>query len=105
MLKKLIYLTCFVFALCPIDSARADLVAHWSFGEGSGATAVDDTGNGHDGAIGGAANWVEGQIGLALDFDGASTFIDMDDVVVDGTWTLALWLRLETYPTLAVSTR
>jgi len=98
MSKKLIYLVCFVFVLSVASNASADLVAHWPLDEGSGTTAVDMTGNGHDGTIGGTANWVAGQIGLALDFDGSSTYIDMDDRVVEGTWTLAMWIKPRDIP-------
>jgi len=98
MSKKLIYLVSFVLLLSVAGSASADLVAHWPLDEGSGTTAIDLSGNGHDGTIGGTANWVAGQIGLALDFDGSSTYIDMDDQVVVGTWSLAMWLKPRDIP-------
>jgi len=98
MSKKLIYLMSFVLVLSIGGNASADLVAHWSLDEGSGTTAVDMTGNGHDGTIGGTANWVAGQIGLALDFDGSSTYIDMDDRVLDTTFTLTMWLKPRDIP-------
>jgi hypothetical protein len=51
------------------------LVALWNFDEGSGTTAADSSGNGHDGAISGAT-WTspgaEGT-GFCLDFDGQGT--------------------------------
>ncbi len=98
MYRKLIYLVCLVLVLGIVGNASADLVLHWPLDEGSGATAVDMSGNGHDGAIGGTANWVAGQIALALDFDGSSTYIDMDDRVVEGTWSLAMWLKPRDIP-------
>jgi hypothetical protein len=98
MSKKLIYLVSFVLVLSVAGSASADLVAHWPLDEGSGTTAIDLSGNGHDGTIGGTANWVAGQTGLALDFDGSSTYIDMDDQVVVGTWSLAMWLKPRDIP-------
>ncbi len=94
----LIYLVSFVLVLSVAGNASADLVAHWPLDEGSGTIAVDLSGNGHDGTIGGTANWVAGQIGLALDFDGSSTYIDMDDRVVEGTFTLAMWLKPRDIP-------
>jgi len=98
MCKKLIYLISFVFVLSVAGNASADLVAHWPLDEGSGTTAIDLSGNGHDGTIGGTANWVAGQIGLALDFDGSTTYIDMDDEVVRGTWSLSMWIRPRDIP-------
>jgi len=98
MYRKLIYLVSFVLVLGVAGNASADLVMHWPLDEGSGTTAVDLSGNGHDGTIGGTANWVAGQIGLALDFDGSSTYIDMDDQIVEGTWSLAMWLKPRDIP-------
>jgi len=98
MCRKLIYLVSLILVLTVAGNALADLVAHWPLDEGSGTTAVDLSGNGHDGTIGGTANWVAGQTGLALDFDGTSTYIDMDDQVVIGTWSLAMWLRPRDIP-------
>ncbi|MFB0553632.1 MAG: LamG domain-containing protein, partial [Phycisphaerae bacterium] len=98
MYKRLICLISFVLVLSVAGNASADLVAHWPLDEGSGTTAIDLSGNGHDGTIGGTANWVPGQTGLALDFDGSSTYIDMDDRVVEGTWSLAMWLKPRDIP-------
>jgi hypothetical protein len=98
MYKKLIYLFSFVLVLVWTGMASAELVMYWPLDEGAGTTAVDVTGNGHDGTIGGTAKWVTGKNQLALDFDGSSTYIDMDDEIVRGTWSLALWLRPRDIP-------
>jgi len=92
MYRKFIFLISFVLVLGLTGSTLAELVAYWPLNEGSGTTAVDVVG-GHDGVIGGTANWVPGMNGLALDFDGSSTYIDMDDRVVEGTFSLAMWLK------------
>ncbi len=97
MHRKLICLISFVLVLGLTGSTLAELVAYWPLDEGSGTTAVDVVG-GHDGTIGGTASWVTGQNGLALDFDGSSTYIDMDDEVVRGTFTYASWLRPRDIP-------
>ena len=98
MYRKLICLISFIFLLGLAGQTRADLVAHWTLDEGAGTIAHDFTGNGHDGTIGGTAKWVIGKSGGALDFDGSSTYIDMDDEVVRGTWSLALWLKPRDIP-------
>jgi hypothetical protein len=98
MCRRLIYLISFVLVLALAGNAGADMVAHWSLDDGAGTTAYDFTGNGHDGTVGGAANWVVGKTGGALDFDGSSTYIDMDDEVVRGTWSLAMWLKPRDIP-------
>ena len=97
MCRKMFYLMS-VVVLCLVGNASADLVAHWSLDDGSGTTASDMSGNGHDGTIGGTVNFVPGQSGSALDFDGSSTYIDMDDEIVNGTWSLAMWLRPRDIP-------
>jgi len=74
MCKKLICLVSFVLvlglALTSVGEAATDLVGHWKFDEGSGNIAKDSSGNGHDGTFNGNPQWVEGQLGGALDFDG-----------------------------------
>jgi len=98
MYRKLIFLLSFVLMLGLAGSASAELVAYWPLDEGSGTTAIDVTGNGHDGVIGGTANWVPGKNSLALDFNGSSTYIDVNGEIVRGTWTLAMWLRPRDIP-------
>jgi len=98
MCKRLVYIISFILVLSLTGIAGAELVAHWSLDDGSGTTASDMSGNGHDGTIGGAVNFVPGQTGMALDFDGSSTYIDVDDEVGRGTWSLALWLRPRDIP-------
>jgi hypothetical protein len=51
---------------------KDDLVAHWSFDD---CTAKDNSGNGHDGAINGNPQCVDGVKGKAFSFDGVSDFI------------------------------
>jgi len=98
MCKRLVYIISFILVLSLTGIAGAELVAHWSLDDGSGTTASDMSGNSHDGTIGGAVNFVPGQTGMALDFDGSSTYIDVDDEVGRGTWSLALWLRPRDIP-------
>ena len=97
MYKKLICLISFVLVLGLASSAMAELVAYWPLDEGSGTTAADVIG-GNDGTIGGTATWTAGMNGLAMDFDGSSTYIDVDGEIVRGTWTLAMWLRPRDIP-------
>jgi len=98
MYRKLIFLFSFVLMLCLTGIASAELVAYWPLDEGSGTTAVDVTGNGHDGTIGGTAKWLAGHNGLALDFDGSSTYIDVNGEIARGTWSLAMWLKPRDIP-------
>ena len=52
------------------------LVAAYAFDEGSGATAVDASGNGRDGAVAGAT-WATGRYGGALSFDGTNDYVGL----------------------------
>jgi len=98
MVRKLIYLVSFILVLGVTCKASADLIAHWRLDESSGSVAHDTSGNGHDGTVGGIPNWVAGKIRGALDFNGSTNYIDMDDRVVEGTWTLAMWLKPRDIP-------
>ena len=48
----------------------------WLFDEGKGGTAADSSENGNDGEIHGA-KWVDGKFGKALEFDGASNWVEV----------------------------
>jgi hypothetical protein len=48
----------------------------WLLDEGNGDIAEDSSGNGYDGTIMGALDWVAGQSGKALEFTGSSTYVD-----------------------------
>lgn len=56
-------------------SVEPNLVAHWTFDEGTGSIAHDSAGTNH-GAITGA-EWTTGQIGSALDFNGTGDYISI----------------------------
>jgi len=59
-------------------AADPDLVGHWMFDEGSGTAAYDSSGNGNDGTLIGGAQWVAGQLGGALEFNGSNSRVDAD---------------------------
>ena len=47
MYRKLTYLISFVLLLVLVSNVSAELVAHWTFDEGSGDIAYDSSGNGN----------------------------------------------------------
>jgi len=99
MCRELIFLACFVVVMGTASTASGGyLSAHWALDDGSGSTASDSSGNQHQGTIGGTPNWITGQIDGALDFDGATNYIDVDDQVASGTFTLAMWLKPRDIP-------
>jgi hypothetical protein len=85
----------------PVDPGSENLVGHWAFDEGSGATAADSSGNNNYGTVVGGAQWVAGKEGGALSFDG------VDDMVVvtqtsglpiynkgtDNAYSIAMWVK------------
>jgi len=60
-----------------VDAANADLVARWKLDEGSGTTAADATGNGHNGTLLNGPQWVDGHFGKALKFAGSPQKVDV----------------------------
>ena len=56
-------------------SSNGDLIAHYSFDEGSGGYAYDSSGNGLDAITVNNPTWVEGWLGGALEFDGVDQWV------------------------------
>ena len=77
------------------------LAAHWKLDEAEGRTAADNSGNGHDGSLGGAqygATWLPtgGHSGGALSFDGEYDCVDcgtFNPSEGTGQLTVSLWTR------------
>jgi len=53
-----------------------DVLGIWLLDEGTGDTTEDASGNGNDGTLMGAPDWVAGNSGEALGFRGAATYVD-----------------------------
>jgi hypothetical protein len=105
MCRKLICTISFVAVLgmgltSAAQAADPDLVAHWRFDETSGTTAVDSSGNGHDGTLMGDPTWVAGKIGSALDFDGSGDYVDCGaspDFESPVNITVACWIKVDVF--------
>lgn len=76
-------------------SATTDVVGHWSFDEGSGTTAADDSGAGHDGTLEGAASWAPGKRNGAIAFDGATGRVHVPTAAAlePGAITVSAWVK------------
>ena len=79
-------------------------VAYWSFDEGQGAVAHDESANKNDGSITGATWKPESDCvsGKCLSFNGTSDYVDMgNDSSLDmtGDFTLSLWFNSKTWTT------
>jgi hypothetical protein len=95
MCRKSTYLISLIFVLNIAVNASADLVAHLSFDEGSGNIAYDTSGNGNDGTLNGDPQWVAGQTGGALEFDGDGDYVEIPRIIQDD-FTLAAWIKTDT---------
>lgn len=83
-------------ALLP-EGHAAELLAHYSFNEGSGTTVRDRSGNGRAGQIIGAI-YVPSPRGYALRLDGVDDQVEYagaDGFRIHGSFTLAIWLRAD----------
>lgn len=77
-------------SIAKIDPETA--VGVWLFDEGSGDSAEDSSGKGHEGTITGAS-WTDGQFGEALEFDGNDwvTIESTSDLQIGEAYTLMAW--------------
>lgn len=67
--------------------------AYWSFDEGKGSIAYDNSGNGNDGIIYGAT-WTSGISGYALDFDGLNDHIDCASPILNtAPYSVCAWVK------------
>jgi hypothetical protein len=106
MFKQATLLTCIMVvslvAVNPSSSAIDGLVAAWLFDTGSGNTAIDSSGNGHDGELIGNATWEQnGKFGSALSCDGTEAYVlvpDHEDFEFDGDFSIACWFQNSVTP-------
>jgi hypothetical protein len=78
-----------------IEISDPNLIGYWKFDEASGDIALDFSGHGNDGELGGTPVRVEGFLGGALDLTG-DDYVVIDSVVDDITTndiTLSAWIR------------
>ncbi len=68
----------------------------WLLDEGKGDIAEDSSGNGHDGTLRGAPNWVDGRFGKALEFTGSSTYVDCGnpEVMNVEVFSVSFWCNI-----------
>ena len=88
-------LMCWMFVLAVLlpGTAHAELVGHWRFNEGTGAVALDSSGNGNGGTFTGSPRRVPGQLGGALAFDG-DDWVDYGDIMdLSAELSIACWVN------------
>ncbi|HTR54044.1 MAG TPA: LamG domain-containing protein [Kofleriaceae bacterium] len=84
------------------DSGNDDgLVGWWRFEEGSGTTAHDSSGHGHDGTLSAGITWTTGRIGGAIELDGAQNHqVDLGrpvELMPSGSMTVAAWINAQSF--------
>ncbi len=95
MYRKLIYLISFVLILSIAGNASAELVAYWTFDEGSGDIVYDSSGNDNNGTINGAT-WDTGKYGNALRFNAQDNYVEVpnsDSIEIDTIVSIAAWIN------------
>jgi hypothetical protein len=83
-----------VFAVPPADSVQP--YAWWQLNEGTGTTAFDYSGNGHNGTLNSGATWTNvGHAGNGVYFDGtnAADIAINSSFTLTGNWTAAMWVN------------
>jgi hypothetical protein len=72
--------------------AGAKLVGWWKFDDGTGTTALDSFGNEYHGTINGTPQWVAGQLGGALQFNGSNNHVDCGviPIATNGTGAISV---------------
>jgi len=76
---------------------EAGIVGWWNLDEINGVMAADSSGYGNNGALNNGPRWTSGQIGGALNFDGANDYVTASNVAVNtttgGVNTVAFWMK------------
>ncbi len=78
------------------SNAETEPIAHWSFDEGEGNIAHDESGNGNDGTLENNPVWVDGVSGSALHFDGIDEHVQFPDLISGelADFTVSVWLNV-----------
>ncbi len=87
----------FVVCFAGAEIAPESMVAAWLLDEGEGNVIEDFSGNGHQGNIVGAIEWIDGKFGEALEFTGGSiTIPDHESLNFgDESFTVVMWFNFD----------
>ena len=76
------------------------LIAWWKLDDGSGNTAIDSSGNAHNGMLVGDTSWVNGIDGAALAFDGDGDYVDIGkdpSFDIKNQITVSAWIKVNAF--------
>ena len=96
MYRKMLFGAFLALVLCLTltSTSSAGLVAWWKLDDGSGTTAIDSSGNGNDGVVEGGAQWVAGQLGGALQFNGSDADVRAPYIPLnEQSFTITMWIN------------
>jgi hypothetical protein len=98
------------YGVVPADPGTGNLIGHWKFDEGSGATTQDSSGQGNHGGLDGGVTWTTGQpgFGSALSFDGVDNYVYCAEragagpgiypaTLMPSTFTISCWAKVDTF--------
>lgn len=78
-----------------------NIVALWSFDEGSGEIAYDSSGNENHGELMEGPTWVDGKFGKALKFDGEDDYVEVphsNSLDITEALSITVWAKFTEYP-------
>jgi hypothetical protein len=87
-----------VFVIAFTSSASESLQLYFTFDEGKGDKAIDQSGKGSEGEISGG-KWVEGKFGKALEFNGTTDYVKVvanDNINIDTKIAILFWFQKTT---------
>jgi hypothetical protein len=75
--------------------AVSDLIARWTFDEGTGNIALDASGRGNDATLMGGFRWVDGTMDGAVELTGTGYVVldKVDDDITSTDMTLSIWIK------------
>jgi hypothetical protein len=79
-----------------IPISDPNLLGWWKLDEGSGVMAIDNSGHGNHGTLIRGPQWVAGQDGSALQFDGVKTYVDCgnDEAMNVSVFSTTFWCNI-----------
>ena len=94
MFKKVMMLIVLLAAPAFAFNPNTDesLLGWWPLNDGSGLTAMDLSGQGHNGSLTNGPVWTTGYYGGGLQFDGTDDYVDTDWNENLATWTICCWV-------------
>ena len=98
------------YQIVPADPGTGNLIGHWKFDEGAGATTQDSSGRGNPGTLDGGVTWTTGQpgFGSALSFDCVDNYVFCAEragaapgtypaVLMPSTFAVSCWAKLDNF--------